>query len=188
MSAQQSGGVEQTRRAFLTGVAAGTLASASSTASAQAETFELGGEVAAWHGRAPASIEGQENPTLQLQAGQQYQVTWENLDGQPHNFTLWDGNENVIVGSDDMSQQGQTQTFTFTASPEMAQYVCTIHPTTMIGEIQVQGGAPADGDGASIPVGTYLFVGAVLLAFVSPLLFALFLFTRGTRDRTRPRG
>ncbi|WP_227373743.1 cupredoxin domain-containing protein [Haladaptatus halobius] len=193
MSRQQSGGL--TRRAFCTTLVAGSLAGASTRASAQAETFRLGGEVVAWHGRAPQSIAGQDNPTLQVEAGQQYRVVWENVDGQPHNFAIHDADGNALMSSEIIQQQGETQTVTFTASPEMAQYICEVHPTTMVGEMQIsggggggeEGGAGAGGEGGiRIPTAGYFLAVAVLLAFVSPLLFALLLLVVGTHDRVRP--
>ncbi|MFH5798606.1 hypothetical protein [Haladaptatus sp. CMAA 1911] len=82
----------QSRRRFLT-VAGGTLVGMTAIGSArqngsQSESFQLGGRVQGWQGQAPNSIEGKKNPTLSLQTGQAYQVTWKNLDGQPHDFAL----------------------------------------------------------------------------------------------------
>ncbi|WP_458208982.1 cupredoxin domain-containing protein [Haladaptatus sp. NG-SE-30] len=209
MSRQHSGGC--TRRAFCTTLAVGSLAGAGARASAQAETFRLGGEVAAWRGREPQRIANQDNPTLQVQAGQQYRVVWENIDGQPHNFAILDGDGNTLQSSEIIQGQGATQTVTFTASPEMAQYLCEVHPTTMIGEMQVSGGGGAgdgggagNGDGAGggqgngggddggegdggirIPFSAYVFGVAMVLAFVSPILFALLLLAIGTGDKVR---
>ncbi|QLG29653.1 PQQ-dependent sugar dehydrogenase (plasmid) [Halorarum halophilum] len=80
------------------------------------------------------------NPTFQFQPGQEYEVTWTNGDGQPHDFDIQDADGNTIVDSELLSEQGATQTVTFTASEEMAQYICTVHPNTMVGDIQVGGG------------------------------------------------
>ncbi|WP_255196185.1 PQQ-dependent sugar dehydrogenase [Halorarius litoreus] len=103
------------------------------------ETFRLGGEVQAWRGRAPSSIAGQANPTLSLQAGTQYAVTWENLDGLPHNFVIQNEAGEQMVRSEIITQQGAMQTVTFTASPEMATYLCEVHPNTMVGDVNVSG-------------------------------------------------
>ncbi|RBI59125.1 hypothetical protein DMJ13_23405 [halophilic archaeon] len=190
-----------TRRSFLRGGTLGALGSVVSgsapmvsSASAQtvAQTYRFGGEVIAWHGRAPPRIEGQTNPTIQLQAGRQYRVVWENLDGQPHNFTIQDSQGNTLASTETVSEEGATLSMTFTASAEMAQYICTIHPTTMVGNIQIAGGNQGDGgegggdEGARISTGTYLFAGAILLAFISPLLFAIVLALVGTGDQFRP--
>ncbi|WP_227376636.1 hypothetical protein [Haladaptatus halobius] len=182
----------QTRRRFLavTGGALVGLSAVSAVSTAQqtpqpAESFRLGGEVQAWQGRAPQSISGQQNPTLQLQAGQVYEVTWENLDGQPHNFALQNsdgqnlavifpdvqtntgggggnqggggGNQgggqvqppqDAIEVTETVSQQGATQTLRFVATQDVARYVCVIHPTTMVGQVNMQGGG-GGGSGGS---------------------------------------
>jgi hypothetical protein len=67
---------------------------------------------------------------------------------------------------------------TFTATSNMAQYICTVHPTTMVGDLNVTGEVEGGG-GGGIPLGTALFVAGMVLAFLSPLLFAFFLFSRG---------
>jgi plastocyanin len=179
------------RRGFIraTGAAAGaTVATgggvgAVEEASAQAETYEFGGEVQAWRGRAPSSIEGEDNPTLELEAGQEYEVVWENVDGQPHDFTIQNSEGTTLEQSEQTSEEGATASLTFTATAEMTQYVCTIHPTTMVGDIQVSGGqaggGEAGGNGDGPPLWALLMVSGVVLAFVSPLLFALLLFSRG---------
>ncbi|WP_135366543.1 hypothetical protein [Halosimplex halophilum] len=55
----------------------------------QQQTFRLGGEIAARIGQEPAAIADRENPPLELTAGVEYEITWENLDGQPHDFRSW---------------------------------------------------------------------------------------------------
>jgi plastocyanin len=186
MSEQQPGGT--TRRAFLTTMAAGSLVAASGRTDAQTETFRLGGEVQAWQGGQPSSIAGKSNPTLQLKPGQKYRVVWENLDGLPHNFVLLDDSGNALESSDIISQQGATQTVTFTATSEMAKYHCEVHPTTMVGQIQLpEGGQEATANGG-ISTDSYIFVAAIVLAVISPLLFAFLLMMVGTEDPVRPSG
>lgn len=146
----------QSRRRFLQAVAAGSVVGTVGLTGAQGQetTFEFGGEIAGWTGRAPASIEGQTNPTLQLQAGQTYTVRWENLDGLPHNFGFLDpdGNRIAVIQSDDgpvsetelVSEQGATQEFQFVAEPAIATYFCVVHPNSMRGGVEVQGGGTAE--------------------------------------------
>ena len=120
----------------------------------------LGGEVKAWHGRKPKSIQGKTNPTLNLQAGKTYTVKWKNMDGQPHNFALQDkegNNLKVIEGkqgkkrktSQILQEKGATQTVQFTPTKKVSTYICTIHPTTMVGEVKLtsSGGAIKPGGG-----------------------------------------
>ncbi|WP_327052033.1 plastocyanin/azurin family copper-binding protein [Halomicrococcus gelatinilyticus] len=185
------------RRRFLS-VAGGTLLAGTSLGAAQQTTtptaqpvqrYRFGGEVQAWQGRAPQSIQGQSNPTLQLSVGQVYEVTWENLDGQPHNFALQneDGQnlevifpnvqagtagqgttpgttatgtptttEETVTPPDDaidvtetIAEQGATQTLQFVVTPDVAQYICTIHPTTMVGDVETQGDGGGGGNGGN---------------------------------------
>jgi len=171
-----------TRRGFVRKAAGATAAAgaagvvASDDAAAQTTTYRFGGEVAAWNGREPSDIADAENPTIELQAGQEYEFWFENIDGEPHNMTIQDGNGSAVVQSSLITSQGGTASVTFTATSQMSQYICTIHPTTMVGDLNVTGQVEEGGGGPSLRV--LLLASAVLLAFVSPLLFALFLFSR----------
>ena len=116
----------------------------------------LGAQVEYWYGLYPGqqqdgggggnqstlNLQGQENPTLNLQSGQQYTVVWINMDGQPHNFAVLDGNGNPIENtrSTIIDQQGATQAVTFTANQQMAEYYCEVHPQSMRGQVQIGGG------------------------------------------------
>ncbi|WP_135366544.1 hypothetical protein [Halosimplex halophilum] len=58
-----------------------------------------------------------------------------------------------------MSERGAARSLTFTATEEMVEYVCTVHPTTMVGDMEVSAGTAADGtatptDGAGTSTGT----------------------------------
>ncbi|NHN58746.1 MULTISPECIES: plastocyanin/azurin family copper-binding protein [Halorussus] len=179
-TAGEGGGM--TRRSFVraaggTAAAAGAAAAVGADeAAAQSETYRFGGEVAAWHGRAPAAIEGQDNPTIELEAGTEYEFWFENIDGAPHNITMQDSEGNTIAQSSLVSSEGATASVTFTATPQMTQYICTIHPTTMVGDVEVTG--ELEGGGGGIPTRMLVLAAGVVLAFISPLLFALFLFSR----------
>lgn len=87
------------------------------------------------------------NPTLTLEVGTEYEVTWENVDGAPHNFAILDADGNVMNETEIISQGSQTTTFT--AEEGMATYLCQVHPNTMRGAIEL--GAA---DGAGTPAGT----------------------------------
>jgi PGF-CTERM protein len=129
------------RRRVLAGIGgAGVAFSLPGLLSQQAQTIELGGDTAAWMGRAPESISGEENPTLELEAGQDYEIVWENVDGQPHNIAIRDSDGNNIEATPTITEQGATQTLSFTATEEMATYICEVHPTTMVGDVSVGGG------------------------------------------------
>lgn len=106
--------------------------------------IELTGEVDGWNGRSPSEIDGETNPTLNLQAGNRYRVTWKNADGAPHNFTILDADGNQITSTEIVSIQGETRSLTFTATREMAQYYCAVHTNRMRGEIQIDGETQTD--------------------------------------------
>lgn len=127
------------------------------------------------------------NPSIELQAGKEYKIWFENIDGAPHNMTIQDAEGNVLAQSKTISNEGATAAVTFTAKPTMAQYICTIHSPTMVGDInvtgQLQGGGQQGGGG--LPLWSLLMIGGIVLAFISPLLFAVFLFTReGKQGKT----
>ena len=127
-----------TRRRFLrTAAAVGALAGVGGLAGAQSEpeTFSFGGEVGGWIGRSPDSVADETNPPLRLEAGTTYVFEWENTDGQPHNVAFLDDDDNSIERSEIVSEQGATQSYEFTATEEMAAYICDVHPVSMRGEI-----------------------------------------------------
>jgi glucose/arabinose dehydrogenase len=127
------------RRRFLGLTAAGALAGVATAGRGRAQssrTIELGGKIAGWQGRAPESIAGEENPTLALEAGVDYRITWTNLDGMGHNIALIDENDEVLKRTEVMSEQGATQTIAFTAREEMAGYICEPHRSSMRGSVR----------------------------------------------------
>jgi hypothetical protein len=105
-----------------------------------AQAIKLGGKVAGWQGRAPAAIQGETNPTLTLQPGTTYRLTWVNLDGAEHELIIEDSNGKELVASKSSSKKGATRTVTFQAAKQMAQYYCEYHPQSMRGDIRVGSG------------------------------------------------
>jgi laccase len=97
--------------------------------------IELDGETSGWVGVSPEEIEGETNPTLSLTAGEDYTVEWTNVDGAAHNFAINDEEGEEILSTDAVSGEGETQTIEFTATEEMAEYVCQPHPDLMAGQI-----------------------------------------------------
>lgn len=135
-----------TRRSLLRTIGAGVVATSvvAGSASGQdevAERFEFNGVTSAWEGLAPSSIEGTNNPTLELEAGQTYEFYWENGDGAPHNVVIEDADGNDFVESEYVSSQGESQTVTFTAEAGMTSYYCGAHPSSMRGDVEVSGGS-----------------------------------------------
>ena len=97
--------------------------------------FELEGEIAGWTGVSPSEIAGEENPTLELEPGTAYRVEWTNADGIPHNFAIRNADEEVLLATELIDGEGETQTVEFTATAEMDHYLCEPHPTSMRGGI-----------------------------------------------------
>ena len=103
------------RRRFLgatvttaTGALAGVGGLGSTAAQSASQEIRLGGEIAGWRGRAPDSIDGESNPTLNLEAGTTYRVVWENLDGMGHNFALLDSAGEALERTQILSEEGET--------------------------------------------------------------------------------
>lgn len=127
------------RRRFLQimgGLSVAGLAGTSSPVSAQTE-ISLGGEVLGWEGISPPGIAGVTNPTISLEPDEEYIIEWTNIDGEGHNFAIVDDDDEVLVSSDIITGEGTTQTVEFTASDEMAAYLCEPHPQSMRGDFNV---------------------------------------------------
>ena len=97
----------------------------------------LEGYTPGWEGVEPAVIDGETNPTLVLTEGETYTITWENGDGDSHNIEIRDDTGGTIEETDLMGEEGETQTLEFEATADMADYVCTPHAGTMIGDIEI---------------------------------------------------
>lgn len=141
------------RRGFLTGATALGLASVGGGVDAQsrsaAGTIRLGGEIPGWQGREPAAIRDETNPTLALEPDRIYRITWENVDGTPHNVALLDADGRTIERTPFVTERGATQTLAFEATTAMAEYVCEAHPGSMRGDIRIAGEEPAASDGGA---------------------------------------
>ncbi|WP_440772316.1 plastocyanin/azurin family copper-binding protein [Natronorubrum sp. DTA28] len=107
------------------------------------------GQTSGWVGLEPPAIDGEENPTLHLEAGETYDIGWVTGDGQHHNIELWNENDEVV---DDYrtdltdAEEPDDQLLEFEASEELAYYVCDPHSGTMRGEIRTDGAEPPTGD------------------------------------------
>ncbi|APW99485.1 hypothetical protein CHINAEXTREME_17690 [Halobiforma lacisalsi AJ5] len=109
------------------------------TADDSGPDFRFLGDASAWQGEAPDGIAGEENPTLSLEAGAEYELVWENADGLQHNFAIEDEDGSDLQASELLGEEGATQTVTFTATAEMSEYYCQVHPGSMRGSIEVEG-------------------------------------------------
>jgi len=148
-----------TRRKFLIGTAAATtgLAVAASSATAQAQTFELELTEDGFVGRAPSGISGTTNPTLEMEAGNEYTISasftyFPEMEGLParHNLALrTEGgspfrSEYVFPDDDDPESPSTEQSVSTTveATSDMTAYLCEEHMGEG-GDISVSGGATA---------------------------------------------
>ncbi len=105
------------------------------------EEFRFEGRTQAWTGVEPDLIDGEENPTLTLIDGQEYDFTWVNADGVTHNLEIRDGDDEIIDDyvSDDVSDEGDETTLEgVVASEEMDVYICRYHESTQVGDINVE--------------------------------------------------
>lgn len=104
----------------------------------EAEEVFLTAEEQTWVGQQPAPIEGEENPTLELTAGQEYEIGYENRDGDGHTLAIWAGDDER--NSTDVEQEeGGQQWLTVEATEDLEMYRCEVHPDTMMGDIEVTG-------------------------------------------------
>lgn len=101
------------------------------------QTYELVGERSGWVGKSPSDIEDVENPTLDVVPDETFRVKWENGDGMPHNFNIQNGHGQNVESSSLVSEEGATQTVTFTAASNFDQYYCAPHPDAMRGDFRV---------------------------------------------------
>lgn len=59
-------------------------------------------------------------------------------------------NGGQVAQTEIISEEGAVQAVRFTASEEMAQYICLVHPNTMLGDVQVEsGGGGGNGNNTS---------------------------------------
>ncbi|ELY86517.1 hypothetical protein C483_18945 [Natrialba hulunbeirensis JCM 10989] len=92
------------------------------------DTIELDGATGGWEGVAPDMIAGEQNPTVVLFEGQEYDFTWYNADSGTHNIEIWDEDEEIVddYATDQVNDDEQTLSGVV-ASEEMAYYRCEPH-------------------------------------------------------------
>ncbi|SEQ23347.1 cupredoxin domain-containing protein [Natrinema salaciae] len=100
----------------------------------------LAGRTAYWYGIAPEEIEGEENPTLNLADGQEYDLVWINVDGAEHELRVESEDGKDLEASDSSETAGEVVVLTFEASEDAAEYYCEYHPETMRGGVEFDGG------------------------------------------------
>lgn len=108
------------------------------------ETFEFLGRTSGWVGVSPSEIEDVQNPTLTLEAGETYQIFWDNDDGATHNFHIIDRNGETIIQTDIITSGSQEFTFESTETLAGGKYQCDPHAGRMNGDIEIEGIEPPD--------------------------------------------
>lgn len=100
----------------------------------------LAGRTEYWYGIAPDEIEGEENPALNLEEGQEYQLVWINVDGAEHELIVESEDGEELAESESSETAGEAVSMTFEASGDAAEYYCRFHPDTMRGAVEFDGG------------------------------------------------
>lgn len=102
-------------------------------------TIMLKADGQSWVGSEPSKIADVEAPTLELTEGESYTIGWEQNEGG-HNIALYNGDGSVYNGKETsvVNSTGEGQTLEFTASSDIAEYVCVPHYNAgMTGSIEV---------------------------------------------------
>jgi hypothetical protein len=95
-------------------------------------------------GEEPLVIEGEENPTLELVEDREYEIGFVVRDEGEHNLTIHgDGGQHGRTQITD--EEGEEVWQTIDASEELTEYLCDVHPETMVGGIEVVEDANGDG-------------------------------------------
>jgi len=105
--------------------------------SAQQNQITLDSSEEGWVGVEPASIRDETNPTLTMQAGQQYELVWVNRDGREHELVIVDEAGEDLVETQSAEQAGVEVRTTFRADERMAEYYCWYHRQTERGAIEI---------------------------------------------------
>lgn len=101
------------------------------------ETIDLEAEEDGWVGQAPSQIEGEENPSLLLYAGREYEFTWANTDGNVHNLAIWDEDGSSVESTESVDDEDERDRLLVEATDEMAAYVCETHGEEMAAPLEV---------------------------------------------------
>ncbi|GAB3663278.1 cupredoxin domain-containing protein [Halopiger thermotolerans] len=130
--------------AATTGLAAGAAAQENETDDSDGGGDEseqlpiiLAGRTEYWYGVSPEEIEGEENPTLQFETGQEYELVWINVDGAEHELIVESEDGEELETSDSSETAGEAVSMTFEPSEDAAEYYCEYHPENMRGDVEL---------------------------------------------------
>ncbi|AGB38081.1 hypothetical protein [Natronococcus occultus] len=90
-----------------------------------------------WVGEAPSVIENEENPTLELTAGDEYDIGYVNRDADSHGLAIWGDGDEEREATDVTEEEDTQQWLTVEADEELTEYRCPVHPETMTGEFEI---------------------------------------------------
>ncbi|MFC4541706.1 plastocyanin/azurin family copper-binding protein [Halosolutus amylolyticus] len=108
----------------------------------------LAGRIEYWYGVAPEAIEGEENPTLDLEEGEEYELVWINVDGVEHELVVESGDGEELEASEASETAGEAVSMTFEASEDAAEYYCQFHPESMRGDVELGDGFDLSANGS----------------------------------------
>lgn len=94
---------------------------------------------------------GNESISLNVSDGNITGVSTGNMTGgnMTGNQTGQQSTESLVAKTEIISEQGAVQGVRFTATEEMATYICLVHPNTMVGDVSVQAGDGGMGNNSS---------------------------------------
>lgn len=91
-----------------------------------------------------SEIEGENNPTLLLEEGEDYTIEWINADGVNHDLQIWDESDDLVddLATDSIDaereRERESDSLEFTADPDMTTYVCEYHSSNQVGDLVVE--------------------------------------------------
>ncbi|AGB38155.1 hypothetical protein [Natronococcus occultus] len=100
-------------------------------------TLEFEADTDGWIGVEPEAIEDVENPDIVLYEGREYEFRVTNVDGDVHNFALWDGSD-PVASTAFLEDDGASTTFEAEVTTEVEQYLCETHPEEMAGAVELR--------------------------------------------------
>lgn len=99
----------------------------------------------------PVELSSDEFEQLNQTEGNETQMETTEMEGDENETdaeTTTVSEEDLVDSTENVTEEGAVQAVRFTASDEMATYICQVHPNTMVGDIELGegGGTETDGD------------------------------------------
>lgn len=90
-----------------------------------------------WVGQGPESVTDVENPPLRMREGTEYEVIWENRDGERHQLVIADSDGEPVASTEPAGARGEVRSVVITASDDLEEYYCDFHADSARGEVRV---------------------------------------------------